>query len=103
MKDRAEFETAVSIYAGEAAQFRRYFLIWLIPMVAWLIALPFFHPLSLPTVKFGILVVGIPIVLFVALILKARRLDATADRVGLRCPKCRRWFWGQVMANHVRS
>jgi hypothetical protein len=92
MKNLAQFEAAVSEYVAEQKRFFRFFRIWMVVALPWVIGLRLFHAASLPTPKFVLFVVVVPLTFFAAIIFRAFKLDATAERVGLRCPKCRRWL-----------
>jgi type II secretory pathway component PulF len=103
MKNLAEFEAAVSEYVAEQKRFFSFFKIWMVVALPWMIGLLIFHAASLPTPKFVLFVVVVPLAFFAAIMFRAFKLDATAERVGLRCPKCRRWLNRPISVEVIRK
>ncbi len=103
MKDRAEFESAVSKFAAEAKHFRRSVFYYHFLLYGWLLILFFERPIDSSQMKFVFLVVVCPILFVGILVLKARKLDSVEEAVGLRCPNCRLWLARQISGAYTRE
>ena len=103
MKDRAEFESAVSTYLAEMKHFRRSVFIYHFILYAWLLILYLERPINSSQEKFLLLAVICPVTFFIIFLSRARKLDSVARAVGLRCPQCKLWFTGKLSGACVRS
>ena len=103
MKNLAQFEAAVSEYVAEQNRFFRFFVTCMVLAFLWLVGLRFLPRHSLSVSQFVLFVTVVPLTLFAAIIFRAFKLDATAERVGLRCPKCRRWLNRRIPVAFIRK
>jgi hypothetical protein len=104
MKTLAEFEVAVSKYVAEQKRFFRFFMGCVVSVILWFIGLRFLvPPHSLSASQVVLFVAVVPLAFFAAIIFRAFKLDATAESVGLRCPKCRRWLNRRISVEVIRK
>jgi len=102
MKDRAEFESAVSMYAAEMKRFQRSVFLYHFVVYAWLLLLYLERPINSSQEKFAFLVVVCPVIFIGILMFRARKLDSVAEAAGLRCPQCKLWLSRKISGAFVR-
>jgi hypothetical protein len=103
MRDRAEFESAVSVYLTEMRRFRRSVFLYHFVLYAWLLLLYLERPINSSQEKFVLLVIVCPAIFMGIFMLKARRLDSVAEAAGLRCPHCMLWLSRKITGAYVRK
>ncbi|HVU09362.1 MAG TPA: hypothetical protein VHG89_12540 [Verrucomicrobiae bacterium] len=103
MKDRAEFESAVSVYLAEVKRFRRSVFLYHFIVYAWLLLLYVERPLDSSQEKFVFLVIVCPVIFVGIFMLRARKLDSVAEAAGLRCPNCKSWLSRKITGAYVRK